>query len=120
MRIILKCNLETPRELMLNALKWMSISQRIKYNAFVMIYKMMNGLLPKYLCDKLTFARQIHNIETRQRNHLRTTRCNTKFAERNIFIDGVRLFNKLPNNIKEMRSIDGFKLKCAEYVMSKI
>lgn len=32
MRIILKCNLETPRDFMLNALKWMSISQRIKYN----------------------------------------------------------------------------------------
>lgn len=30
MRIILKCNSETPREFMLNALGWMSISQRIK------------------------------------------------------------------------------------------
>lgn len=115
MRIILKCDSETPRTFMLDALKWMSISQRIKYNVLVMIYKMINGLLPKYLCDNIIFPNQVHNRTTRQTN-LRLPRCGTEFARKNVFVKGIAMYNALPNNLKELNSLNLFKSKCTEYV----
>lgn len=45
---------------MLNASDWMSVSQKMKYNTLLMISKMKNGMLPKYMNDNVIFVSQIH------------------------------------------------------------
>lgn len=105
---------------MLKALNWMSINQRIKYNVLVMIFKMIKGLLPKYLSDNLIFTNEIHNVRTRQENQLRIPKFNTEFARKNVFVIGLKMYNDLPKNIKESNSLNQFKQKCSEYVMLNV
>lgn len=57
MRLILNVEFLTPIDFMLRALNWLSISQMIKFNVLIYIHKMLNGLLPKYLCDNLIRTR---------------------------------------------------------------
>src|SRR3978361_249622 len=66
MRLILNCDYYTHTEHMLKMLNWLSISQMIKFNVLIYIYKMIHGLLPNYLCDKLIYTRDVHNRNTRQ------------------------------------------------------
>ena len=49
MRIILSCNRYTPIEYMLKSLNWLSVEKNIKKANVVLIYKIENGLVPKYL-----------------------------------------------------------------------
>lgn len=48
---------------MLEALNWMSISQKIRYNVLVLIFKMLNGLTPNYLNDNLIHTHTKYTIE---------------------------------------------------------
>lgn len=69
MRLVLNCEYRTHREWMLKTLNWLSIDQMIKFNVLIYIYKMINGLLPKYLSDNLIFTRDAHTRNTRQRTN---------------------------------------------------
>lgn len=68
MRYVLKCDYRTSSEIMLKALDWMSVTQRIKYNVIVLVYKMKKGLAPTYLCKKIQYANEFHSFNTRYRN----------------------------------------------------
>lgn len=119
MRIILKCEYRTPREFMLNTLGWLSISQKIKLNVLIMIYKMMNNMLPDYLSEKINYNRDAHNINTRYRNKFRLPRVNSEIAKKNVYYDGLRMYNELQNNVKESVTLAEFKRKCIIYVKEK-
>jgi len=49
MRIILKCNRSVRIVDTLEALKFMSINERIEYNVCLLVFKMINGQYPSYL-----------------------------------------------------------------------
>lgn len=119
MRLILNCEFLTPIDFMLKALNWLSISQMIKYNALIYIYKMLNDQLPKYLAKNLIRTNTLHNRLTRQNNeyNLRLPNYSTNFTQKNIFYNGVKLFNELPNEIKQSQSLNIFKEKCKKYIM---
>lgn len=88
LRIILNCVYLTSRELMLKTIHFMSIAQRIKFNVLVMIYKMINELLPIYLCQNLIFTRDVHIRNTRQNNAnvLRLPNYNIEYTRKNVFL----------------------------------
>jgi len=56
MRMILKCNRSVRIVDMLEALKFMSINERIEYNVCLLVFKMINGQCPSYLRDKINLV----------------------------------------------------------------
>lgn len=95
LRIILSCEWRTPRNTMLQTVNIMSIMQNIKYNVMVIIYKMINGMLPLYLSSNLIHTRQIHSVNTRQNsnNTLRLPPFRLEQTKRNIFYYGIHTTN---------------------------
>ena len=53
MRIILRCDRRVQIANMLEALHFMSIKERIEYNVCIIVYKIMKGLCPRYLQNKV-------------------------------------------------------------------
>ena len=51
MRTVLKCNRYTSIRVIINALKWMNIEQRLEFNILSFIHKIKNGNAPEYLCN---------------------------------------------------------------------
>lgn len=100
MRIILRCDYLTPRQHMLDSLNWLSINQQIKFNVLIMIFKIVNGLMPKYLSDKLVQVRDVHDRNVRSQNDLRLPNYRTENARNNIFYSGLKMYKELPNEIK--------------------
>lgn len=49
MRLILRCDRLTSRQLMLDCLQWISVKQRIEYNTLVFVFRIRKGMAPKIL-----------------------------------------------------------------------
>lgn len=120
MRIILKCDFLTSKKFMLDALNWLSISQRIKFNVLVLIFKIKNGLVPQYLSDDVTFVHDVHNVNLRNRNNFRLPNFRMNITTKSLFYEGIKLFNGLPDDIKNINSLDTFKNKCKNYIRNEI
>ena len=63
----------------------------------------------------------VHNIGTRQssKGHLYGVRCNTtQYGLRSIHYSGVRLWNSLPNEIRDSHSLSSFRHKLKDYYLS--
>lgn len=120
MRIILNCEFRTHTADMLDALNWLSVNQKINYDIILYVFKIKNEMTPRYLSNKLKYARDMHNRNTRSNNELRLPRFNSEFSRRNIFYNGVKMYNELPNVMKNENSLVRFKKLLFEYVKTNV
>lgn len=107
MRAILRVNRYTTIENMLDALCFMSMEQRAKYNVCVTVYKMINKITPDYLNREI--ANSSHKYNTRNGDNLVVTRKRTRSAEKSINYEGFNLYNKLPVVTKKADTIACFR-----------
>lgn len=114
MRVILKCNRYTPIKLMLDTLQWISVFDLIKLHSLVFIFKIKTRRCPDYL--KLQLNNEVHSYPTRSNDDIRPQRATKQITFRSIFNEGVRLYNNLPNSVKNSRSASHFKSKCLRYL----
>lgn len=116
MRIILKVNQYTRIEVMLDALKFMNINQRLVYLNVVFIYKIIHKLLPEYMFNKIKFVRDIHQYNTRSVNDIYVMRAKKTSTQNSLFYKGLVLYNSLPMSLKSIVTIKAFKRELSEYV----
>jgi len=60
-----------------------------------------------------------HNYNTRQRSLFRTENHRLKLHETLPFQAGVKLINRLPDNIKNVHNLRLFKIKLKQYLLNK-
>lgn len=116
MRIVLKCEYLTPREQMLNTLNWLTIEQNIRLNTLIMIYKIKHKQVPKYITDEIKTRRDIHNMNVRNQSDFTLPKYKTINARNSIFYEGLKMFNELPQEIKDAQTIQIFKKECVKIV----
>ena len=116
MRLILKCSRFTSSTLMLDILQWLSVKQRIIFLTMVFIFKIVNGLLPRYLCDRIERGSDIHRYNTRNANEVRTPYFLFGASQNSLFYKGITFFNSMPRHIKSARTIAEFKKLCCSHV----
>jgi len=95
MRVILQCNRYTKVEDMLEALQFMSVRQRLRYNICIFIYKILNDLLPTQLRDRLQIVGNECTRETRQTGNIEFQFRKTKSAQKSLFYEGIKMYNAL-------------------------
>ena len=116
MRLILRCNRFTSSTLMLDALQWLSVKQRIVYLTMVFIFKVVNGMLPRYLCDRIERGSDIHRYNTRNANEIRTPHFLTCASQNSLYFKGIQIFNSMPRHIKRSETLTEFKRHCISHV----
>lgn len=120
MRTVLKCDYLTSRKVMLNTLNWLSFHQRVKLNSLISVYyKMKNEMIPQYLIKKLSYNLDIHDKNLRNRDKLRLPKVKNEKSKHNLFNEGIKLFNDLPDDIRNTCNFNEFKRKCSNYVKSE-
>jgi len=67
MRVILQCDRYTKVEDTLEALQFMSVRQRLRYNICIFIFKILNDLLPTQLRDRLQIVRMNKRMHKRNK-----------------------------------------------------
>ena len=112
-RLILdiKCARDMSTMDMFKALGWLPIDTRADYFLGVLVYKSLHGLTPDYLSNIFRYLKDVHNVTTRRShtNNLYEPRAKTKFGEMSISYSGSRLWNKLPDHIKNQQTLNSFK-----------
>ena len=89
----------------LRELHWLPIKQRITYKILLLTYKAMNGMAPKYIVDLLQRYTPTGQLRSSSNNLLKS------YGDRSFHVAAPRLWNALPNSIKSIQSLNGFRNK---------
>ena len=79
------------------------------------IYKAMNKIVPSFFVNMFAINCAIHNYNTRQENNLHVTSYSTKVREHSVSVSGVNMWNNIPEEFKELKTYNQFRLKLKRY-----
>ena len=93
-------------------LHWLPVPQRIQFKLCLLVYKALHGLAPSYLAD---FCTPVSSIDARRglrsagRGDLLVPSTVTNFGRRSFSIAAPAAWNRLPQNIRDLPTVDTFK-----------
>lgn len=120
MRVILRCDRHTKIDRMLQALQFMSIRQRLRYNVCIFIFKIIKGMLSEYIRNRLETVGDANERQSRQSENIVIPYRNTRSAQKSLFYEGVNMYNALPRDIKRCERLVTFKRMLKNYIISFI
>ena len=95
---------------LLRRLHWLPIRKRIEFKILVIIYKCVNSQAPDYLSNLISFRKPTYATRSSHDSTLLfIPRTRTRTADNVFQVAGPRLWNSLPTNIRQAKSLDIFK-----------
>ena len=98
-------------EELVKEVKWETIKERRIFHTAILMFKCINGLAPNYLCDQINLLSDVNIYETRSsssRNVL-VPFPRKEIFKRSFLYDGAKIFNSLPDVLKECSNVTDFK-----------
>lgn len=98
--------------------KIMSLTHIYTYNTCILVRK----ILTKDIHSQITFTKktQIKKRLTRQANHICLRAPRTNYGKKSIMYEGGKLYNNLPKDIKEIKSLIVFKKVLKSYILKNL
>ena len=91
-------------------LHWLPVKQRIEYKVNLITYKALHGYAPPYIRELLTVYEPRRTLRSESKGKLVVPRSHKKSAgDRAFSVSAPRLWNELPQNVTECKTIDSFK-----------
>ncbi len=84
-------------------------------NKCILMYKCLNNLAPYHLTDLFQTNNSIHQYRTHQSNNLHVDKSKLEYYNRSFTITSAKLWNSLPQNVKDMPTLSSFKHSCKTY-----
>lgn len=95
----------------------MSVKQIVILNTLIVLYKVINGLWPKYLSSKIKIkSDNPAKVKLRNRNEFETSRAIKAYTQNSIFYKGIVLYNKMPQTLRNESNLNKFKKMVKKYV----
>ena len=120
LRQILRANNYTESQFMLRELNLMSVVQLINFRTLILIYKIVNGQAPSYLTDRIVYKNANHNLVLRNSNEICLTNMIKSCSQNSLFYKGIKLFNSLPNEIKNQNTITKYQNSLKNYIKQNL
>ena len=119
-RIILDMPPDAPSMPLFEKLGWLTVYERLEYNKAIVLYKSTHHLTPSYISDLFEFQSS-HNYHVRSvsNNNMLIKRHNSKIFEKSLQYVGPRLWNSLPQVIRDSPSLQSFKTAISQFIISK-
>jgi len=114
MKLILQCDRYTKVKDILEALQFMSIRQRLRC---IFIFKILNDILPIQLRDRLQIVENEYIKETRQAGNIELQFRKIKSAQKNLFYEGVKMYNAPLAEIKNYNRFDLLKRRLKAHIL---
>ena len=97
-------------------LGWESLNDRRIFRRIIQLYKIVNGMTPSYLHEKLPPRKRTSLYSSTETLFFRGLRCHSQRYANSFFPDAVSLWNKVIDHFKVMPSIGSLK----SHVMSLV
>ena len=95
---------------LLQTLHWLPIQKRAEYKAACLVYKCLSGEGPSYLSDRLTIYKPERSLRSsHDKTRLVKRMSKTKHGERSFSNFGPKIWNGLPSDLRECRTLPSFK-----------
>lgn len=105
---------------MLEASSSLSVKQEILFGTLKLAYKIKNGMVPKYLSGACKRNNENHQYNLRNNNDFRLPLYRKSNTQRMLMYNGLKEFNKLPNEIKSAINFSMFVSKVKENIRNMI
>ena len=102
----------------LKDLHWLPVTCRIIFKLMLLVYKSLNFCSPTYIVDLLTKYNPVRNLRSSNLSLLKESKANRVWGERSFVVAAPRIWNKLPQDIRQAPSINIFKNKLKTYLMT--
>ena len=111
-RLVLKVNRfdHISTDEMFKKLHWLKIKERIVYKILLIVHKCVNGLAPEELSD------MFQPVKSDRTRKLNVKYCNGSMGERAISVSGPKLWNALPQEIREETCTEDFKKRLKTFL----
>ena len=117
----IKCSICSDQiTLVLRDLRWLPVEQRIVFKILLLTYKCMHDMTPIYLKDLLRPYIPKRNLRSASMNLLDHEPYNLKgYGYRAFSVSAPRLWNSLPDHIRNSQSVEIFKSRVKTYLFSQ-
>lgn len=102
----------------LKSLHWLPVCQRIDFKILLLVYKALNGLGPKYICDLLINYEPSRPLRSSGTGLLTVPRVRTKHGEAAFSFYAPTIWNKLPENCRSATTLSSFKSKLKTFLFA--
>lgn len=102
----------------LNALNWLTMSNRHKLHSVVLYKKVITYKTPPYLYNTITFPSDIHNLNIRNKNTITPPLYRTATFERSFSYQISKEFNAPSPKLKQLHNIDAFRSKLRTHLFN--
>ena len=98
---------------------WLNVRNLILLDVGVFMYKTQKGSAPNVFHDLYQSVTEIHSYDTRSANkgNLQIPLTNLRAGDKAISVSGARIWNNIPNSIKQAQSLYVFKRELKEYLI---
>ena len=105
---------------LLNQLKWLKIENFAVYRTATIVYNCLYSpnSVPEYLLDLIQMYIPSRSLRSQNLNLLTMPKLKSKFVERAFSYQAPLIWNNLPDYIKNSASINIFKAKLKQYLLS--
>ena len=109
----------TPSEQLFKELNWLPFPKRVQYHTCLMVYKSITGQTPEYISSMLTYVSEHNERQTRSTvldlQHI--SRSHSAYFESAFSVQGSKLWNSLPADIRNSTSINRFRSELKRYLL---
>jgi len=72
-----------------------------------------------YLKNKVELVGTVQKVQTRQKDNIYTSKCKTREEQKILLHDGFKMYNFIPNKIKNKSKLQNFRRALVPYIRSK-
>ena len=112
---------ETDYVLLLKKLQWLNVEKLIDNDNTVLVCKMKNGITPDHCSETYSFEELTHPYDTRASHSkfLQLNRYNSPYGQRSLSYAGVNVWNRLPEQVKDVLSLHIFENRIKNFVLDE-
>ena len=97
-------------------LGWMTLETKRKRQKAILMFKILNGLTPRFLSEMFTHSASFHAYGLRSsRMNLALPKSHTEFYRNSFAFTRPKIWNDLPNTLKEESSLKRFMSRLDHY-----
>jgi len=104
---------------LLVSLHWLPVKQRIVYKLMLLTHKVLHGMAPMYLRELIQEYNPTRSLRSEQTGLLVIPRCRLRVGERSFACAAPKLWNALPQQLRQVDSLDAFKSSLKTYLFKK-
>ncbi len=103
----------------LASLKWLPVNYRIKYKTLLYVFKAVHGMAPAYVSELIAVCQAPRSLRSNNTLLLTVLRTHLKLKGDQAFaVAGLKLWNSLPRALREVSSLNAFKVEVKNYFLS--